>query len=242
MRARNREANRKPKAPPGPNSRLLNQIRINEPGRPFETRSLPRVKCHIKGLNMLTSLAWCKTLTGPKPVTELPYIDRYGKFTGRSSYKCSLAPQAYLSTVISTVFRRLKFWTLRRNHIKDVNIAQNILLKCSAYYALTKNVYFWNRILALTKGNLNRNRGLVASLLHSVTSKLDAHKWFVYGHVCLQTQWLTSRAVRPRDKSATKNDKELLWLIPVSIRNKSEEIVRFAYDSVWACFVNMSHI
>jgi hypothetical protein len=239
VRSRNREAHRKTDRP-NEDKKRLNQIRVNEPGVAFQTRSLPRVKCHVKSLNMLTSKAWIKTPGGPCPPAELPYIDVHGKFTGRSSYKCSLAPQSYMSVVISTIFRRLKFWSLRHNSLKLVNINQNTLLKCSAYYALTKNVYFWNRLLFLTK-DLGKNRKSVASLLFRFSQKLDAHKWFVYGHVCLQTQWLTSRAVRPRDKSAILKNREPFFL-PTSIRSSKVESARFGYDSVWSCFVSMAHI
>jgi hypothetical protein len=232
----------KTKVEPSKKSSNLNLISLDREGggKDYEIRLLPKKRHLARGVNLLTSERWIKTPKAFKPSVKLPYIDVRGKFTGTNLYQCDLTPQGYISTVISTILRRVKFWVLRRNSISEWNKRQNILLKCSAYYAMTKNVYFWDRILALTK-SLGRNWKSISSLLHSVSSKLDDHKWFVYGHVCLQTQWLTSRAVRPRDKSAHLIEKDC-FLLPISIRGRKEEIARFSYDSVWQCFVSISQI
>jgi hypothetical protein len=76
--------------------------------------------------------------------------------------------------------------------------------------------------------------------LHRNVTKLDAHKWFVYGHVCLQTQWLTSRALRPRDKSNFTKDHS--FIIPESIRGSESMIRRLEYDSIWSSFIRMHQV
>lgn len=207
-------------------------------GVEWQIRKLPRKLSAIKAINMRSSKRWIKTLPCPGTVSYLPFISKTGKFTGTNLYKCSLQPQSYISIVITTIYRRLRFWCLRKNNIKDVNIMQNILLKCAAYYALSKNDYFINRVLALSRQNLRENKDLISKILHFYTSKLDDHKWFVYGHVCLQTQWLTSRALRPRDKSAFH---DMGFLFRSGITGDKER-VQFGYDSIWHCFINISQI
>jgi len=210
-------------------------------GVPMEVRNLPKQKHRVKAIHLLTSRAWIDTPRSANSEVYLPFIDRVGKYTGTVLYKADMSPQGYMSTVISTIFRRLKFWVLRRSKLHEWNIRQNLMLKCSAYYAITKNSYFWDRILALTKTSISKAWRTVSSLLHSVSSKLDEHKWFVYGHVCLQTQWLTHRALRPRDKSAYNSSKENFTL-PISIRGRGDEISAFGFDSVWSCFTGMHQI
>jgi hypothetical protein len=221
----------------------LNFVRLDSEGGgvPMEVRNLPKNKSRVKAIHVLTSRSWIDTPRSANSEVYLPFIDKVGKTTGTVLYRADISPQGYISTVISTIFRRLKFWVLRNHKIHEWNIRQNLLLKCCAYYAIYKNVYFWDRILALTKTSISRTWRTISSLLHSVSSKLDEHKWFVYGHVCLQTQWLTHRALRPRDKSAYLSSKENFTL-PVSIRGRGDEALRFSFDAVWSCFTGMHQI
>lgn len=207
-------------------------------GVPFKVRQMPANRPSVLGVNVLTSKAWIKTPPPVRVPVSIPYIDRWGKFTGAACYTSVQTPQGFMSIVISTLFRRLKFWTLRKNSLGEFNKRQAILLKACGYYALTKNDWFWNRILALTRVSLCDRWRTIKSLLHSVSHKLDAHTWFVYGHVCLQTQWLTSRALRPRDKSAFSKSEDN-FTIPAQLLGKGDEIGRFAYTAVWSCFSNM---
>lgn len=114
------------------------------------------------------------------------------------------------------------------------------MLKCSALYTLTKNVYFWDRVLVLVK-NINKNYQLISSILHRFSLKLDAHTWFVYGHVCLQTQWLTSRALRPRDKSTFSDRYTFITPNPVRVDGIGG-YRQFEYDSIWKTFSSVSQV
>jgi hypothetical protein len=222
--------------------RQLNRIALagpEQPGRDVQIRVV-RSRHHARGVNFLTSSRWIDTLKCPGTAVDLPFIDQYGKFTGTNVYRANLSPQGYLSVVISTIFRRIFFWSRRNNEIHQCNVRQSLLLKCAGYYALSKNSYFWDRVLALSK-DLRANYRTITRLLHRYSHKLDAHKWFVYGHVCLQTQWLTSRAVRPRDKSAFKTSEENFTL-PSSIRGRKNDILRFEFDAVWSCFATVSQM
>lgn len=222
------------------NRHRLNHITLDSErgGVEFKVRTLPRKLSSIKALNIRSSKRWIKNLPCPGTEVLLPFISKVGKFTGTNLYKCSLQPQSAISIIISTIFRRLKFWSLRRNSVHDVDIMQNILVKCAAYYALSKNEYFIDRILALSKVNLRKNKSLISKILHFYTTKLDDHKWFVYGHVCLQTYWLTSRALRPRDKSAF-NDLDFLFRSGIT---GAKERAQFTYNSIWSCCLSMTQI
>lgn len=241
VRIRNKRTGRKINTPVRVNNKSANCVVSGFPGtyKAFEVRTLPVDKFKIKGLNMLTSKRWISHQRFPTADVELPLIDRLGRYTGGVLYKCSLQPQSYISVVISTIFRRVKTRLLRTNHISEVNKRQNILLKCCAYYALTKNNYFFDRFTALSK-NLADGWRTIKSILHRNVIKLDAHKWFVYGHVCLQTQWLTSRALRPRDKSNFTKDHP--FIIPESIRGSESMIRRLEYDSIWSSFIRMHQV
>lgn len=197
----------------------------------------------VKGVNLRASSRWITTQKFPTSEVYFPFINKVGKYTGTNLYKCTLPPAAYISSVIATVYRRLKFFAIRpqkRNTIGDWNKRQNLFMKCSAYYAISKNNYFMDRIIALVS-NINKNYDLISSILHKYVSKLDAHTWFVYGHVCLQTQWLTSRALRPRDKSALRLKYTFMSPNPYRIRDMGG-VRRFEYDAVWGTFIRVSQM
>jgi len=208
-------------------------------GKEWEIRKLPMKRSHVKGLNMLTSLAWIDCPKFPVGNVELPLIDRWGKYTGENLYSSTLQPQQYISTVISTTFRRLKFWILSKktNKIHHFNKRQGLLLRAASLVAMTKNYYLMDRILFLTK-DLDKNWKTVQSLVHKFAKRVDDNTWFVYGHVCFQTQWLTSRALRPRDKSTINNapvSKDPRFpRIPVNKTN--------SYNCIWNVFLKMSQI
>lgn len=211
----------------------------NRGGVPLKIKKIYNASS-AKGVALKTSESWIKTQDTLRVPVSLPYIDRFGKFTGAEVFEHYLSPQGFISTVIATVFRRIKLLTQRRNGIKDTNIMQNLLLKASAYYSLTKNSYFWDRFLFLSK-NIRQNQKAIRGLIYSVTSKLDDYKWFVYGHVCLQTQWLTSRALRPRDKSAYIDSDENFTVSP-ALRCKRGRIQKFTLKAVWKCFGSIHNL
>jgi hypothetical protein len=239
---RKREDKRKHKgAAPKPPDRGHKANCISTSGKgnqPWNIIKMPIKRCNVKSLNVLTSKAWLKTSTAPVAVSYLPYIDRLGKFTGMSTYRCNLQPQSYISTVITTIHRRLHFWVVRKQSRSEYNKRQTLLLKCAAYYALSKNAYFWDRVLFLSK-DLAKNWRTISRILHQYSQKLDDNKWFVYGHVCLQTQWLTSRALRPRDKSAFNGMK---FMYTAQSRVDVHEIMSNDYDYLWHSYIGMSQL
>jgi hypothetical protein len=223
----------------------LNTITLStsDSAREFEVRRMPKTPSLVRGVALRASNRWITKQKFPTSELMIPFINKVGKFTGTNLYRCTLQPAAYISTVIATVYRRLFFFATRpqlRNKISDWNKRQNLFAKCSAYYAISKNNYFWDRVLVLVR-NINKNYGLISSILHSFVSKLDAHTWFVYGHVCLQTQWLTSRALRPRDKSALRDKYTFMSPNPYRIRDMGG-MLKFEYDAIWYTLMRVSQM
>jgi len=194
----------------------------------------------VLALNVLTSRSWMACPKFPSGSLELPFIDRWGKFTGANIYTSNLDPLQYISVVVSTISRRLKFWALSHNGeraIGEYNKRQQILLRAAAIYAFTNNDYFMNRILVLSK-DLRSNYKAISSIVHKFATRVDDYTWFVYGHVCLQTQWLTSRAVRPRDKSIMKKS----FLVRTGRITTDSDWKKYSYEAVWHTFKKMSQM
>jgi len=221
---------------PSTNQSSLNYLTVQSGGKDWEVRPFNNRSNTAIAVSLRRSNAWLTRAKFPTTSVELPFIDHVGRFTGHSVYTVNWSPPAYLATVFATIWRRLKFLIVRRHGIGEFNKRQNLYMKCCAYYALTKNIYFWNRLLSLSR----KKEGwkTVSGVLHGFSSKLDDNKWFVYGRVCLQTYWLTFRAVRPRDKSAFKQ-----FQFPTRDRKVSgRELDRFEYDAVWDAFVKVSQL
>jgi hypothetical protein len=155
----------------------------------------------------------------------MPHIDFLGRFTGESVYTLACDPADVLSTTVATVFSRLKRYAYAHN---DRNIVLKLLrtiLSAAAYYVLTKNSYFMDRLLFFLR-NLKDNGRQVHRLTLKFLARCDADKRFVYGQVCYQTNWLIFRACKPRDKSHHKTlrlptnlGRDLDWLGVKNIRS-----------------------
>jgi len=208
---------------------------MGEKGIEWKVKSIPVKRSHTKALNILTSKSWIDCSILPTGRFELPFIDRWGKFTGTSIYSCNMLPQQAIATIVSTIFRRLKFWVLSHKcPIHKMHIRQDLLLRVAALYAFTKNTYFMNRIIFLLK-NLQKNYKTISSIAHNFATKIDNNTWFVFCQVCSQTNWLTSRALRPRDKSIIIKDYFFRERCITSLVDQKS----FCSNSVWNVFVKM---
>jgi hypothetical protein len=169
--------------------------------RSYEVRSYSGFAPRIRGAKIRNSKRWIAGISQPVTALDFPYIDRLGRFTGNTLFKWSCDPKSYVASVVSTILNRL---TIRARHYNDqrlVDRSTDKLVRAAFYYAISKNSYFWDRILYFVK-NLEKNGKLIQTFVSRFILKTDAHKRFVYGHACNQAQWLLFRAERPRDKSA----------------------------------------
>lgn len=189
-----------------------------------------------KGISIRNSIRWLDCMKSPSGGFNVPFIDRLGRYTGHSLYKWACDPRSLIATTVSTISKRLVDYCRRHNPWYVVKRNLSRIVRASAYYAMSKNAYMWDRVLFFAR-NLEKN----GSLLHRVTlffvSKLDDHKRFVYSHVCFQTQWLLFRAKWPRDKSLLNNGKG--WISSVK---KDPPDIAFRTDAVREIAIAISSI
>jgi hypothetical protein len=213
----------------------LNHLTIQSAGREWEVKQFPDRTKTALAVSLRRSNRWLTDKKFPQTSCELPFIDHVGRFTGYGVYRVNWSPSAYIATVCATIWRRLKFFILRKTTIYEFRKRQHLYMRCCAYYALSKNDYFWDRLLVLSR----KKQGwrTISKLLHQFSLKLDDYKWFVYSGVCLQTYWLTFRAVRPRDKSAL-----YLRSFPTRERKFSslDDRNMFFYNAIWDTFCKVS--
>lgn len=164
---------------------------------PTFTGNAPR----IRGAKIRNSKRWITGISPPVTAMDFPYIDKLGRYTGTTLFKWYCDPRSFVSSVVSTIASRLINRARYYNDARLVDRNSDRLVRAAFYYATSKNSYFWDRILFFVK-NLEKNGKLIQTCVLRYVLKTDAHKRFVYGHVCSQTQWLLFRAERPRDKSA----------------------------------------
>jgi hypothetical protein len=150
-------------------------------------------------------------MKSPSGGFNVPLIDRLGRYTGSSIYKWACDPRSLIATTVSTISKRLVDYSRRHNKWYIVKKNLSRILRVSAYYAITKNAYVWDRVLFFAR-DLEKNGKLLHTFLLKFLSKLDDHKRFVYSHVSFQTEWLLFRAKWPRDKSLLNRGKG--WILP----------------------------
>lgn len=195
--------------------------------------NLPPNPRYALGLRVRNSSRWYDNAPFPTGNYAMPYITETGKYSGHKIWDWNSTPDKVVGTLISTVYQRLFKWALKKNNKRDVYRATKLILRCAVYYTLSKNNYFMDRALFLLK-NLSRNNSTIHKLVVYFSLKLDDSRRFVYSHACLQAQWLTFRAVRPRDKSSTAKGKRSVssWLHNLNgITAKSKVIYTVALES-----------
>lgn len=169
--------------------------------RSFEIRSYTGFAPRIRGAKIRNSKRWISGISQPVTAMDFPFIDRLGRYTGSTLFKWSCDPRSFVASVVSTILNRLINRARHYNDMRLVDCNSARLVRAAFYYAISKNSYFWDRILFFVK-NLKENGKLIQTFVSRHILRTDAHKRFVYGHACNQAQWLLFRAERPRDKSA----------------------------------------
>jgi hypothetical protein len=215
---------------------MLNFLQMKEGGLAWKVNRLAEGDSP-RAVNLRWSPKWVTDQPFIRVGVQLPFIDPVGKFSGSASYLSNISPGGYIGTVVSTIHRRLFFYVSRRLKSKvRAGKLNKLLLACSAYYALTKNVYFWDRLLAMLRSGVSREK--ISSCLRARSRTLDDYRWFVYNRCCQQANWLTSRAVRPRDKSSLKLTDRC-----GPARGHTEKSKRqFEYDAIWYTFTKVSQM
>lgn len=160
-----------------------------------EFSSLPS---RIEGVEMKFSSRCSNAILAMR--VKLPHIDKVGKFTGCHLASVKISRACYVMTVVATILNRLnyrnRFYNKRRHRANP-----RLLAGIAFYYAVSKNTWFFDRILSMLK-DFQHNEKAIKGLLAKFMSRTDDYTRFVYSQVCFQTHWLLFRGLRPRDKSA----------------------------------------
>lgn len=153
----------------------------------------------LDGVAIKRSGRW---FNGPKILStyQIPHIDSWGRFTGCNYASVRCSPQQFVATVVSTLIQRFRSRALRYNQHHVVVANSKLLAKAAYYYAVSKNNWFHGRFRSLLK-NLSKGKKAIRGLLARFMLKMDDYTRFVYSQVNFQTNWLSSRAGWPRDKS-----------------------------------------
>jgi len=144
---------------------------------------------------------------------RFPYIDKVGKMSMSTLFTWTCHPLQGIASISSTVYSRLQKVIIRRHGLSALLRHYKVLFKVSAIYAITSNTWLMDRVLGMSQ----RKSGLknVKGFLVRFERRLDVSQRFVYSQVCSQTNWLTSRAERPRAKS-----REIMGELPFSFASE----------------------
>jgi hypothetical protein len=131
---------------------------------------------------------------------RLPFIETKGHFSGVALATVSCEPQQFVASTVSTIASRLRKHCMLHNENHMVYRVRNLIVRSAYYYMVSRNDWFLDRFLVLSK-DLKKNVGSISHHLARFISRLDEYNRFVYSQVSFQTNWLFTRALRPRDKS-----------------------------------------
>jgi len=169
-----------------------------------------------KAISIKSSLRWIDTFKTPNGGLNVPFIDDLGRFTGTTLYKWSCDPRSIITTVVSTIAKRLVRYAIRHNKFRIVKKHYKSIVGAACYYAFTKDSHFWDRVLFFTR-NLEKRGNLIHRLRLFFSSKWSDCKRFVISQVIFQTHWLLSRGKCPRDKlQFYEGIKNTIWRKPES--------------------------
>lgn len=175
-------------------------LRGDEGDPQYRVRLLDRNCLRQKAISVRAGTSWIDTHKTPNGGLGVPFIDHLGRFTGHLVYRWSCDPRSLITTTISTVAHRLLTYCRRHNKARIVKRFSKAILGAAAYYSMSKNLYFWDRILFFCR-DLQSRGSLIHRLRLYFSSKWDDNKRFVISQVIYQTNWLLFRVYRPRDKS-----------------------------------------
>jgi hypothetical protein len=150
------------------------------------------------GFKYKLSTRWIPEILEKPKKYDIPYVMHFGRISNSIQYRWVCKPSQLVTTLCATVYDRLRT-TLWRRHKKKSFGYINLLLKVAVHYVFTRNDYFLNRVLALTRFVPNRvRRRRLRNVLLKYDSKLDDNTRFVIRQVCSQADWLESRSEKVR--------------------------------------------
>jgi len=155
----------------------------------------------IEGMATRTSTRWFQVKESKKIFTPVPYVTNSGKFSISTLCFWNTYPEQIIASLTSTVYQRLRGLVGKRHGFRCLKHYRETLFKIAAYYTVTHDDYFMDRVLGILK---RKARKQAHNLLHFAVSTMDENIRFVYDQICSQILWLSFRAktvVFKRDKS-----------------------------------------
>jgi hypothetical protein len=204
-------------------TRCSRTILTSGPTNGFYMRKLDRACLREKAISIRSSVSWIDTFKTPNGGLYVPFIDDLGRFSGRQLCLWSADPRSLISTVVATILRRIVRYARRHNKNSVVEKRLHTLCGAAAYYAFTKNSYFWDRVLFFSR-NLEKYGDSIHRIRLLFVSRWDDNKRFVISQVCFQTYWLLFRAKRPRDKSLfykQRTGRKSRWRLPNRVPDRT---------------------
>jgi hypothetical protein len=223
----------------GTTRRFISMSQGGEPYLPVDAGEVRPISARLR-----LSKRWYPSPCVSKEM-NMPYIDNLGRFRGTNVAHWSADPRQVVASTVSTITQRLLKRCYQHEHNpksrRKISDRADLLVKLSGYYALTKNLYFWDRVLFLTKSFI-KNGALLHRLLISCLAKADASIRFVYSHVSFQTKWFLFRAERPRDKSALNEKRRPAREGTTLFREKFSNLLVDAPDAILRSAMLISEI
>jgi hypothetical protein len=118
----------------------------------YKVVPLPEHKYYVRGMRPKRSKAWIEVDGYPSAPVPLPYIDYLGRYSGYTMYTANnFTPQQTVATIVSTIYDRLKQLLRRRKDFASIKKYNTLLFRVASLYGITKNIYFLDRFLVLSK-------------------------------------------------------------------------------------------
>jgi hypothetical protein len=208
-------------------------LRGDEGDPTYRIRNLDRNTLRQKAISIRASTSWIDTFKTPNGGLGVPFFDNLGRYTGHLVYRWSCDPRSLITTAVATVADRLLKYCWRHNKRYVVKRFSKALLGAAAYYVMSKNSHFWDRVLFFCR-DLQKRGSLIHRLRLFFSSKWNDNKRFVISQVIFQTNWLLFRVYRPRDKFHffSERVKRTCWREPTSSPSRVDlttEVREIAY-------------
>jgi hypothetical protein len=145
-----------------------------------------------------SSTKWFKSPLDFPGTFKLPYIDSQGRFTSYTTYNWTIDFRIYISSIISTVFDRIKKYWIKKKGKGFVRKFWKELVIFSTIYSLTRNNHYFSRMHFLLRRRMRRDIKLFSTCF---VKKLGIDTKVIITHVLKQTLWLSS-----------SNNRDIVWI------------------------------
>jgi len=160
----------------------------------------------IPGMKVRSSTRWFDVAHSKRMHTPVPFVTSSGKFSGSTLCFWTAYPEQIVGSLTATVFGRIQRVVANRHGWKFARRCRETTFKVAAYYSVTHDDGFLDRVLGIFK---KKKRRAVHNLYTYALNTMGDNIRFVINQVCLQSSWLCFRSRRVLDPNKTQRDKPL---------------------------------